>query len=176
MSHSRKHLTISTLNDFPVPSNDEKICRVTKLLGNNNLEVQLPNGKTLVVTIPQKFNKVVWIGKGDFLITDLFQNYRTSDKSNGIVLHVLYKDQIKHLKSINIWPAEFPAFEEKPNHQVSHNQLGEFDITDSEEDFLGLNSNSDDKEDCIEKENNCFVNPNHTGVAAVVEDEDEWSC
>lgn len=64
MSHSRKHLTNATLNEFPVPSNDEKICRVVKLIGNNNLEVQLPNKEILVVTIPQKFNKVVWIGKG----------------------------------------------------------------------------------------------------------------
>jgi translation initiation factor IF-1 len=64
MSHSRKHLTSATLNEFPVPAEGEQICRVLRLMGNNNLEVQGAQGEKLVVVIPQKFNKVVWIGKG----------------------------------------------------------------------------------------------------------------
>jgi hypothetical protein len=68
MSHSRKHLTNKTLNEFPVPSAEEKIVRVVKLVGNNNLEVQDSSGTRIICNIPQKFNKVVWIGKGIFLL------------------------------------------------------------------------------------------------------------
>jgi len=172
MSHSRKHLTNATLNEFPFPTSEETICRVVRLLGNNTLEVLCPKGEKLIVSIPQKFNKVVWIGKGDYLIVDLVKNYSTSDKRHGLVHHVLYKEQIKHLQTISLWPPEFSEgdlFKEK-SFPASHNQLGDFDITDSEEDEL-----ADDRGNSLHFEKNSFVNPNHVGVAES-EDEEEWSC
>lgn len=66
MSHARKHVIESVLNHFPVPSEEEAIVRCIALRGGSVCEVEHPDGKTTLVSIPNKFHKTIWISKGSF--------------------------------------------------------------------------------------------------------------
>lgn len=121
MSHSRKHVTDRVLNEFPIPTDTQSVVRTFALRGNNVAEVEDSEGSKYLVMIPQKFNKCVWISRGthsqgqifyspfftgDFLIVEPFDNYKTTG-NRALVVAVLYKEQIKHLKSENLWPERF---------------------------------------------------------------------
>lgn len=113
MSHARKHVIESVLNDFPVPSDEETIVRCVALRGGSVCEVEDSEGKSSLVSIPNKFHKTIWISKGtefgipfwrvegDYLIV---QGHDFGTKNQGCVVHVLYKEQIKHLKELGKWP------------------------------------------------------------------------
>lgn len=77
--------------------------------------------------LPTKFRKLVWVKRGDFVIVECGDvvddendereettkepsRRRVPDKKGGvryIVQHVLYKDQIRHLRTKGLWPEVF---------------------------------------------------------------------
>lgn len=77
--------------------------------------------------LPTKFRKLVWIKRNDFVIVECGEDEdeeetrrqkQTSDKqqnsSSGgggggfryVITHILYKDQVKHIKSKGLWPSD----------------------------------------------------------------------
>jgi probable RNA-binding protein EIF1AD len=83
--------------------------------------------------LPTKFRKLVWVKRNDYVIVEtgsnsspeepsLANNSQTGDGSAGgggggggiryIISHILYKDQIKHLKAEGYWPSHDPEFVE----------------------------------------------------------------
>jgi len=159
MSKSRKHVKNNALNSFPVPEGNQIITKVAELRGGNLCEVLTPAGGKLVVRVPSKFNKVIWIGRGDYLIVEPSNESvkMQSGEIKGHILHVLYKDQIHHLKSLKLWPEQFSfADSDKPPTAKSS-----FD----------LSPDSDESSEELGK----VVNPNHVGIESEGEDEDEYS-
>lgn len=91
------------------------------LKGANICEVEREDGEKYLVTIPAKFNKVLWISKGTltiifiiynilgmFLIVETFTNVDWgASKVKGRVSHVLYEQQIAHLQRIKNWPKKW---------------------------------------------------------------------
>lgn len=65
--HSRKHVTNTMLQDYPLPGETEKIARVIQLRGSNVCEVELPSGDKNLVQIPTRFKKLIWIKIGKIL-------------------------------------------------------------------------------------------------------------
>ena len=51
--------------------------------------------------MPTKFRKNVWIKRGDFCIVEPIEE---GDKVKAEIVRILYKDQIRHIKSENSWP------------------------------------------------------------------------
>jgi len=146
MSHSRKHLKTSVLNSFPVPSELELVARVTELRGSNICEVQLPKGEKLLVQIPTRFRKTVWIKRGNFVIINRPTNWDNLwYKVGAMVQHVLFSDHVKHLKTEGLWPPEFDVIKE--------DQIDKVDGDDSLDEYL--------------------VNSNHLAIAESESDDDE---
>jgi probable RNA-binding protein EIF1AD len=65
--------------------------------------------------LPTKFRKLVWIKRNDFVIVECGDEEETedqqSDKKEGggfryVISHILYKDQVKHIKSKGLWPTD----------------------------------------------------------------------
>jgi probable RNA-binding protein EIF1AD len=56
------------MNEYPIPSNEQKIVKVTELRGSNLCEVQEPEGTKLLVSFPAKFKKLIWIKRGNFVL------------------------------------------------------------------------------------------------------------
>eukprot|EP00093_Oithona_nana_P012953 12953.XXX_254734_254110_1 [CDS] Oithona nana genome sequencing. len=135
-STKRKHVTDEVLNDFELPKDNQKIVRVVAGRGNNLHQVTEADETTsYLVSMPTKFRKNVWIKRGDFCIVEPIEE---GDKVKAEIVRILYKDQIRHIKSENSWP--FKDQDDKKS---------EIDLPPSD---------SEDEEDL-------FCNPNHNTVA-----------
>ncbi|GLD99947.1 hypothetical protein PINS_up008675 [Pythium insidiosum] len=108
----RKGVTNKVLHGNPEPQENEQIVRVIALRGGNLFEVQDAEGATSLTMLPAKFRKLIWVKRGDFLIVASSDNeVSTADGKKGavtsIVEHILYKDQIKNLRTKGLWPQGF---------------------------------------------------------------------
>jgi probable RNA-binding protein EIF1AD len=127
----RKSVTDSYANDLPVPCNNEVIGRVKGCIGGNMFDIEFPlaspHKSSSSVVLPSKFRKVIWVKRGDYVIVDIGNNDNNNDKDKNndntnnndnnneddsdkyryAIKHILNKDQIKHIKSLNLWPEEF---------------------------------------------------------------------
>lgn len=67
--------------------------------------------------LPTKFRKLVWIKRNDFVIVQCGDEAETTTteeqtKEGGgagfryVISHILYKDQVKHIKSKGLWPSD----------------------------------------------------------------------
>ena len=72
--------------------------------GNNLHEVLDSEGTSFLVSMPTKFRKNVWIKRGDFVIVT---NIEEGGKVKAEIATILYKDQIRFIKSENQWPQGF---------------------------------------------------------------------
>jgi len=157
MSRSRKHVTAQALGDFPTPEEDEKIVRVVSIRGSNILEVEYPGGDKVLALMPAKFNKVIWVKRGNYLIVEPFkEQFKTKEaqqsKLKARIVHILLPDQVKYLQKSSHWPTEFskqqtadPSEEEEEKEKVA-----------------------DDSEASEEELDEYLINPNHR----VVDDSD----
>jgi probable RNA-binding protein EIF1AD len=78
--------------------------------------------------LPTKFRKLIWVKRNDYVICSCAQEEGTENEAKeneprstsiegGIrymIAHILYKDQVKHLKEIKKWPID-PFFSEQLN-------------------------------------------------------------
>jgi translation initiation factor IF-1 len=104
----RKGVTKRVLYGDPEPKENEQIVRVVALRGSNLFEVANAEGDKSVTMLPTKFRKLIWVKRGDFLIVaegDGEATVATGKKGavTSIVEHILYKDQIRNLKSKSLW-------------------------------------------------------------------------
>ncbi|CAI5723974.1 unnamed protein product [Peronospora destructor] len=115
----RKGVTKRVLYDYPEPTENELIVRVTALRGTNLFEVVDAQGAKSVTMLPTKFRKLIWVKRGDFLIVgegDGGEATTATGKKGAvtsIVVHILYKDQIKNLKQKDLWPVGFDVLSTK---------------------------------------------------------------
>ncbi|XP_013786686.1 probable RNA-binding protein EIF1AD isoform X2 [Limulus polyphemus] len=100
----KKHVAKEVLDTLVVPEGEQQIVRVICGKGNNLHEVESDVGEKFLVSMPTKFRKNVWIKRGDFVIVEPIEE---GDKVKAEIVHILYKDQIKHIKSEGKWPVEF---------------------------------------------------------------------
>ena len=54
-----------------------------------------------LVSMPTKFRKNVWIKRGDYCVVEPIEE---GDKVKAEIVRILYKDQIRFIKSENSWP------------------------------------------------------------------------
>jgi probable RNA-binding protein EIF1AD len=126
-THYRKHLTDAVLNDLPEPKEYEKVARVVATRGGNQFDICVANDNTVCLAIlPTKFHKLVWVKRGDYVLVavgaddEAVENEAGTSKNKSdkhdeggirhMISHILYKDQIKHLKSKGLWPEDDPEF------------------------------------------------------------------
>jgi probable RNA-binding protein EIF1AD len=117
-------------------------------------EVPLLTPSPQLAFLPTKFRKLVWIKRNDFVIVECGdekdeedsnaeKDKKEKDSSSGggfryVITHILYKDQVKHIKSKGLWPAD-PFFAEDTRESGtdiprSHREAGDPERkSDSEE-------------------------------------------
>lgn len=94
--------------------------------------------------LPTKFRKLVWIKRNDFVIVecgdeeDEGTRHDQKDSSSGgggfryVISHILYKDQLKHIKSKGLWPLD-PFFnDEMPSSDAGNGEGSETKIDQQE--------------------------------------------
>lgn len=171
-SHLRKHVTDSVLHQYPEPSLGEQIAQVLGSRGGNVLEILVPvaaeektsnsttnSTSSELAILPTKFRKLIWVKRGDYVIVggddttktaSEEQHLSSKNKVRYMVRHILYKDQIQHLKALEQWPSQFQQQEQDENDE----------------------ENSDDGDD-DSIENDMFINTNHLAKLCVHDDSSE---
>jgi probable RNA-binding protein EIF1AD len=198
----RKGVTNDVLNGNPVPEEGEVIAQVKGSRGGNVIDIHCGDDSDGIAVMPQKFRKLIWVKRGDFVIvsgaTDEIENNNGSSGAIRYrVKHILYKDQIRHIKSEGLWPAIFTdevtqgaAEDNEETHggtiEPDNNNSGGAGGGDSSKKnnkIQIMNNYSDDEGEEEEEEggeeeeeednSDLFVNPNHRKVVAHSSDEEE---
>jgi len=152
----RKHVTREVEAEFRLPQGDEIIVKVVGGRGNNLHEVRDHEDQSYLVSMPSKFRKNVWIKRGDFVVVKPIEE---GDKVKAEILNILYKDQIKYIKSEKLWPSGF-------EDSVVADDLSKLKI---EEDDSGPEEHSDDDSDLFKNTNR----PVHQEYESSSEEESE---
>lgn len=185
-THYRKHLTDSVLNDLPEPKENERIAKVVSTRGLNQFDIllasdekvdvnrtpQLVDRRPKLAILPTKFHKLVWVKRNDFVIVE------TGDDSTGkedgkkneggiryMISHILYKDQIKHLKSKDLWPTNDPEFQSDAGEDLAEGPKEEDDGIVYGNDYYDMDENDDD----------LFVNTNRVARLEIQDSSDSES-
>ena len=142
MSRVRKNIQ-NTFDEVPEITDKQSIVKVVATRGTNQIEVEYPiTRERILVILPTKFNKLIWVKKGDFVIISTDLSEQNKGKIKGFVDHILVAQQVKELKKTGKWPAEFDddeatadddTYEGNPN-RVAFSDSEEEEDDDSEED------------------------------------------
>lgn len=176
-SHYRKHLTDAVLHDLPEPEQGECIAKVVATRGGNQFDVLVAGGDTPQLAIlPTKFHKLIWVKRGDFCIVRTGDESAKEDECSGVrylITHVLYKDQVKHLKSKKLWPDDEQFATLENNTEAKEEELK---WTSGEEDD---EEGQEDVDDGIVYDNEygdeLFVNTNRVAALQMQDSESESS-
>ncbi|PSR77382.1 hypothetical protein BD289DRAFT_463611 [Coniella lustricola] len=101
----------TTPPDAPLPAY-HTVARVGRPEGNNLYTCHLPNTKTVVVELAQRFRNTIWIKRGGFVLLDLTpresheRSGNSSNKAQGDIVNVV-RDE-KEWRKMPYWPKEFP--------------------------------------------------------------------
>jgi translation initiation factor IF-1 len=117
----RKGVTSQYSQDEVTVEENDLIGKVTVNRGGNLFDAMLSNGETVVVQLPKKFFKVIWIKPKDYVVVETPVS-ASKDEAYSIKF-ILSKDQIKNLRKINAWPSIFTKEEEEEGPQKSNNYM-----------------------------------------------------
>jgi hypothetical protein len=91
--------------------------------GGNTMECGSADGGVSLYWLPAKFSKVIWAQRGDFLIvepdtTATAEAGGRDSKVTGTIVHILFPEQVAHLRKLPCWPEGF-AKETKKSEEPS---------------------------------------------------------
>lgn len=143
---------------------------------------------TQLAFLPTKFRKLVWIKRNDYVIVecgdeeeadnkdeDTIQdqsNNKKSEKTKGggfryVITHILYKEQVKHIKSKGLWPSD-PLFAEEG---TTPDDVDDQDEADTGEDKDGEEPQNDtyyeDDDGIVFDDDDIMVNTNRIATLRV---------
>lgn len=170
-THYRKHLTDKVLHDFPEPTGNESIAKVVATRGGNQFDIILPlDNSPQLAMLPTKFRKLVWLKRNDFVIVQTGGGV-TDDATHDtggiryIINHILYKEQVKHLRQKGLWPNDDSNFAE--------GNLDEIDLAATRKtDEGGIVYEYDDCSDEDNVDADLFVNTNRVAAMTVQDSSD----
>ncbi|CAL8264196.1 unnamed protein product [Lota lota] len=155
----RKHVVQEVLGEYVNPTENQQIVKVIGSRGNNLHEAVTAKGETFLVSMPNKFRKNIWIKRGDYVIVDPIEE---GEKVKAEISVILYKDHIRHLQRLQLWPG---GFVEQPAPMEEMDRLPGRRAGEEEEEEEGKheegdegNGGSSDSED--DDESDLFVNTN----------------
>jgi len=109
----KKYVVNEALQRYELPDEKHYIVKIIAPRGNNLHEVITPSGSTFLVTMPTKFRRTIFIKRGDYL---LVEDIEEGDKVKAEIVQILFKDNIKYIRSRNCWPKEFEDVQEEENN------------------------------------------------------------
>ncbi|KAK4255958.1 hypothetical protein QN277_008882 [Acacia crassicarpa] len=119
----------------------QSIMKVVSLRGSNLIEVMDARGENSLALFPAKFQKSMWIKRGNYVVVDESGKEKALESGSKvacIVSQVLYHEQIRVLQKSSQWPAIFKSgvtdeSNEKLNGNTSQPEI-ERDSSDDDDD------------------------------------------
>eukprot|EP00996_Jenningsia_fusiforme_P003259 NODE_4060_length_869_cov_27.235366_g3713_i1.p1 GENE.NODE_4060_length_869_cov_27.235366_g3713_i1~~NODE_4060_length_869_cov_27.235366_g3713_i1.p1 ORF type:complete len:171 (+),score=33.43 NODE_4060_length_869_cov_27.235366_g3713_i1:157-669(+) len=104
--HRAKHLVHQThVYDL---KDSEEIALVGQCLSSGMFEVHSTDDKTFIAKLPHKFDKVVWIKRGDYVAIEAVDDVsRNTPKMRAMITHRLDEEDLKHLRQSDRWPTHW---------------------------------------------------------------------
>lgn len=121
----------------------QTIRRVVVLRGSNIIEVEDAESLRTLCFLPAKFNKVLWIRKGSFVVVEEGEREKVLESGNkvtGMICQVLFEEQVRSLKRNSMWPSGF----EDIDLQAESSREG---LSDNNDILRASNSDGDSSED-----------------------------
>jgi len=94
-----------TLTPPSALSDGQHIARIQSAAGNNLYNVELPNGKALLVELEARFRSTIWLKRGGFILVDTKTLAGRENKIDGEIVNVV-RDE-KAWRKAPFWPKEF---------------------------------------------------------------------
>ncbi|KAI9075902.1 hypothetical protein K1719_042182 [Acacia pycnantha] len=121
----------------------QSIMKVVSLRGSNLIEVMDARGENSLALFPAKFQKSMWIKRGNYVVVDESGKEKALESGSKvacIVTQVLYHEQVRGLQKSLQWPAIFKSgatdeSNEKLNGNTSQPEI-EGDSSDVDDDGL----------------------------------------
>lgn len=107
----QKHVLRDNLkDDYSLPTADQHIVKILENRGNNLHAVLSPDGSTFLVSMPTKFRRTFYVGRGNFV---LIEPIKEGVKVKGEIVKILTSEHVKYFKQGNVWPNEFSSNEQR---------------------------------------------------------------
>ena len=105
MSHARKHLKDEMDEDVELTEGRD-VVRMTEPRGTNIVEVEAaPGGERTLCMSPRRFNKLVWVKRGDMLLVERIAEDARPDKVRAMLVRPIPPAQRRRLRKLGQWPA-----------------------------------------------------------------------
>ncbi|KAF2350255.1 RNA-binding domain S1 IF1 type [Trinorchestia longiramus] len=92
--------------DYSLPTPEQTICRVLKVLGNSTFLVAPAEGEPFIASMPPKFRRHIYVKRNGFVVTEPIPEGK---KVRGEIVRILQRNQIKHFHQENVWPEAFSS-------------------------------------------------------------------
>ncbi|KAF7830851.1 putative RNA-binding protein EIF1AD [Senna tora] len=141
MGGGRKNLLRAKEEKHVTLQDGQSIMKVLSLRGSNLIEVMDARGEKLLALFPAKFQKSMWIKRGNFVVVDESGKEKALESGSKvacIVSQVLYHEQVRVLQKCPEWPE---IFKSGPVDDSNENLHGNTSLQDEK------NSNDDNDED-----------------------------
>jgi len=99
-----KKQTTRDAESTPELTSSQVIARVLGPRGKNMHEVQFADGRTTLAVLPPRFRNLIWVKRGHYVVLD--PEATTAEKLGGEIVHVLFPEHVKDLKSQGQWYAK----------------------------------------------------------------------
>ncbi|KAJ3396160.1 putative RNA-binding protein eif1ad [Lobulomyces angularis] len=125
-NYKKAHKKKQTEEEFPLPTPTQLIAKVTEIRGGNLFLTKTENDTESLTSLPTKYNKLLWVKKNNYLIIE--PNTEKTNKIDSEIVHVLFREQIKHIKKCNKWPIVFADKGELENEKLDDDYNNSDDI------------------------------------------------
>lgn len=153
---ARKFVRQQLDTTWPEPTGRQFIARAGVPKGNNLHNISTASGEEMLASMPTRFRKNVWMKRGDYLIAEpIDEGIEVRAEINCILL----KDQVRHLKQIGAWPAEFDdtsqaaSDEIQPKKDASSDKKNSDNDEEKDSEYGSDVSSSEDESDLVRNTN-----------------------
>jgi probable RNA-binding protein EIF1AD len=101
----RHPATQRSLQEFIEIQPSQCICKIIETRGGGLFSVSSENEAIQLVSLPSRFQKLIWVKRGSFVVVEPDPLSRT--KVNGEIVNILFAKDIHELKRNQQWPALF---------------------------------------------------------------------
>mmetsp|Transcript_32419 Transcript_32419/g.65069 ORF Transcript_32419/g.65069 Transcript_32419/m.65069 type:complete len:186 (+) Transcript_32419:25-582(+) len=157
-----KHVRNVADHGWPEPEGEQFIVRLVKSRGGNTMECEKADTSTLLCFLPAKFSKVVWAQRGDFLIVEPSAEEGATGKVHHTIVHILFPEQVQHLRKLPCWPAGFGERTSRPEQAAASSERATDVACDEsgQTNQAGEGQVAEDEQSGSDSESDLFVNNN----------------
>ncbi|KAI0132091.1 hypothetical protein BJ170DRAFT_230473 [Xylariales sp. AK1849] len=111
-------------------TNTQSLARVIKAEGNNLYSCLLPDQRTVLVELADRFRNTIWIKRGGYVLVDLIPTNEVKGRAEGEIANVVREE--KEWRKQRYWPKEF-ARATYDDEDDEESNVGKMPPSDSDE-------------------------------------------